>query len=125
MNKKSLNATEKIMAILIQLNILTNNRDENYFYDSLEMNVLLKLIDDLENNLDKVCNRIKSKYNRIDWCFVSKYRYEDQVFGKSIKLGDAWFIASNAYSILYKDFLDILNKELETYYQSEYLKISK
>lgn len=115
MNKKDLKAIEIISLRLFELNIMTRNKTAEYFYDRLEMNILIEFIEDIENNIKKISKQLKDKYNSIDWNIIEKESYYDEVFGKSMKLDKVWKLASTLYEQLYSSINNILENELEEY----------
>lgn len=117
MNKNDLKAIENILVRLIKLNIMTQNKTPEYFYERLEMNILIEFIEDIDDNLKKISKKLKEKYNSIDWKIIEKERYSDEVFGKCMKLDKAWQLASTLYGQLYSSFVTILESELEEYYR--------
>lgn len=125
MNDKDLVSIERILSILNELNILTKGKDAEYFYEKEEMIVLIKLIEELDENIDKIDCSLKEKYDEVDWDMVKKDKYIDDVFGTSMKLGDVWEIANKAHEVLYNSVFNILNSELESYYHKECLKHKK
>lgn len=121
MNKKSIIAIENILSIITELKILTNNRDDNYFYDGYEMPILCDLVHDVELYIDKISNNIKNKYINIDWNIIKKlYEYDGENNGKkiySLKLGKIWELASHLlYDNFYNKLKTVLEKELPIYY---------
>lgn len=115
MNKKDLKAIETIIIKLIELNIMTRNKTAEYFYDRLEMNILIAFIEDIDYNLKKISISLKKKYDVIDWEVIEKERDHDEVVGKCMNIGKAWKLASTLYDQLYDSLIDILNKELDEY----------
>lgn len=89
MNKKSLLAIERIISCINELDILTKNKDAEYFYNSFEMNVLIELIYEIEDNLNKISENLKLKYDNINWQFIEKEHYYDEVMGRSLKINRA------------------------------------
>lgn len=117
MNRKSILAIEKIIANINELNIITKDRDDNYFYDSYEMPIICGLVDEIDKNLDKISSRLKEKYNTINWNVIRERKHEDEYFGPSLKLGKIWELASGVLKEeLYDSLNGILEKELRTYY---------
>lgn len=117
MNKESLIAIERIITCINELTILTKDKTAEYFYDSLEMNVLINLLDEIELNLEKIDSNIKNKYKDYNWNIIKKEKIEDEVFGSSYNLESVWKLSS---SILKNELLNNLNtlleKEIPDYY---------
>ncbi len=116
MNEQDLKEIENISIKLYELNIMTKNKTAEYFYDRLEMVLLIELMEDIEKSLKKVSKELKKKYSFIDWDVIEKERYYDEVIGKSMKLGKVWKLASTLYEQLYSSINHILECELEGYF---------
>lgn len=116
MNKKDLKALENITLKLLELNIMTKNKTAEYFYDRLEMNILIEFIEDIDYNINKISKRLKKKYSFIDWNIIEKERYYDELVGKSMKLSKVWELASTLYEQFYQSILGILESELPEYF---------
>lgn len=115
-DKKSLLAIERIMTICNELHILTTGKDAEYFYDRLEMNILIDLVLEVDSCVREVSDSLKKKYLEVDWNIVDKARYVDEVFGYSMKVSKAWELASCLDTVFLNKLQDILEKELESYY---------
>lgn len=117
MNKKDIKLIEQIITNINELEIITNNRDDNYFYDSYEMPVLCGLVDGIDDCINKISAKLKTKYNNINWQVIEERKHNDNVFGPSLKLGKTWELASG---VLKSELLDGLNNvlklELPVYY---------
>lgn len=112
MNKKSLLAIERIIACINELKILTKDKEAEYFFDSLEMNVLIDLVSEIEVNLSKVNRNIKDKYKYINWDIIQKAKKYDEVFGESFNLGEVWELASiTLKNELFNDLEMVLTQE--------------
>lgn len=120
MNKKSLIAIEKIISNINELKILTNKRDAEYFYNNLEMNILIELIYNIEDNINKINQKIKEKYSHINWTIIKDKMFYDPVFKESINVGIAWNLANNEIE---KSLLEELNKLLENELPDYYHKL--
>ena len=120
MNKKSILAIERIISCIRELSIITKGRDDKYFYNSFEFNILLDLIYEIDNNLNKISPKVKEKYSNIDWKVIEKRKYIDEVTGErwnSMNVGEAWILANGIIKDELLDKLnDLLEKELSTYY---------
>lgn len=123
MNKTSLIAVERIIACINELTILTNNRNAEYFYDSLEMNALIRLLDQIEKNIDKIDNKIKNRYKDFKWDIIKKEKFEDEVFGMSYNLKTVWELSNSILkNELLNDLITLLEKEIPEYYYNLYNK---
>lgn len=119
MNKKSLLAIERIISCINELDILTKNKDADYFYKSFEMNMVLDLIYEIENSLNKISDNIKLKYDNVDWQVVEKAHYYDEVMGSSLKINKAWELANKIIKDKLLNNLNIiLEKEIPEYYKN-------
>ena len=120
MNKKSILAIERIISYIRELSIITKGRDDKYFYNSFEFNILLDLIYEIDNNLNKISPKVKEKYSNIDWKVIEKRKYIDEVTGErwnSMNVGETWILANGIIKDELLDKLnDLLEKELSTYY---------
>lgn len=110
MNKKSLLAIERIISCINELIILTKDKTADYFYDIFEMYALLDLLYEIELNINKINNKVKTKYNKIDWKIITKEKKYDDGVGALLNIGKAWELSS---VILKDDFLNDLNHLLE------------
>lgn len=115
MNKKSLLAIERIIICINELDILTKNKDKEYFYDSFEMIILINLLNEIQSNITKINNKTKNKYKNIDWKIIEK-EYDD-VF---LNVEKAWNLSS---FIVKEELLDKLNKLLEQEIPNYYKKL--
>jgi len=123
MNKTSLIAVERIIACISELTILTNNRNAEYFYDSLEMNALIRLLDEIEKNIEKIDNKIKNRYKDFKWDIIKKEKFEDEVFGMSYNLKTVWELSNSILkNELLNDLITLLEKEIPEYYYNLYNK---
>lgn len=123
MNKTSLIAVERIIACINELTILTNNRNAEYFYDSLEMNALIRLLDQIEKNIEKIDNKIKNRYKDFKWDIIKKEKFEDEVFGMSYNLKTVWELSNSILkNELLNDLITLLEKEIPEYYYNLYNK---
>lgn len=123
MNKTSLIAVERIIACINELTILTNNRNAEYFYDSLEMNALIRLLDEIEKNIEKIDNKIKNRYKDFKWDIIKKEKFEDEVFGMSYNLKTVWELSNSILkNELLNDLIKLLEKEIPEYYYNLYNK---
>jgi len=123
MNKTSLIAVERIIACINELTILTNNRNAEYFYDSLEMNALIRLLDEIEKNIEKIDNKIKNRYKDFKWDIIKKEKFEDEVFGMSYNLKTVWELSNSILkNELLNDLITLLEKEIPEYYYNLYNK---
>lgn len=122
MDKKSLKNIERIMTICNELHILTMGKDAEYFYDRLEMNILIHLIEEVDTCIKKLSNALREKYKEVDWNIIDNTRYVDEVMGKSMKVGKAWEVACSLYDLIYDKLNDILKYELENYYHGVCIK---
>lgn len=119
MNRKSLLAIERIIACINELEILTKDKEAEYFYDSLEMNILIDLISEIEVNLSRVNRNIKDKYKHINWNLIQNAKKYDEVFGGSFNLGEVWKLASiTLKSELLDDLEMLLTQEIPKFYKS-------
>ena len=117
MNKKSILAIEKVLSLIKELEIMTKDRDDNYFYDSYEMPILCELVDEIDKNLNNINPKVKEKYNSINWRIIEERRYYDDFFGPSMKLGKVWELASGLIKVeLYDSLNRVLENELPSYY---------
>jgi len=117
MKKESLLAIERIIACINELTILTKSKTEEYFYDSLEMNALINLIDEIELNIEKVDINIKNKYKDYNWDVIQKEQFEDEAFGMSYNLKRIWELSSSILkNELLGDLITLLEKEIPDYY---------
>ena len=117
MNKNDIRLIEKIISNINELDIMTNGRNDNYFYDSYEMPVLCNLVDAIDECLKKISKKLKEKYNNINWQVIEERKYNDNVFGSSLKLGEIWKLASGVLkSELLDSLIRILKLELPVYY---------
>ena len=118
MNKKSILAIEKIISYITELKIITKGKDANYSYDGFEMTILCSLVDKIDENINKINSKIKSKYNDIDWNIIDSKKHDDNGI-KTLKLGEIWKLSSG---LLENEMLNKLNKilenELPTYYMN-------
>ena len=116
MNKKSIIAIEKIINNIMELDIITNGRDDNYFYDSYEMPIICGLVDDIDLNVKKISSRIIKKYNNVNWNVIDSFKEKDNGF-MALKLGNVWKLADGVLKKeLYNKLLNILRIELPIYY---------
>lgn len=123
MNKTSLIAVERIIACINELTILTNNRNAEYFYDRLEMNALIRLLDEIEKNIEKIDNKIKNRYKDFKWDIIKKEKFEDEVFGMSYNLKTVWELSNSILkNELLNDLITLLEKEIPEYYYNLYNK---
>ena len=60
MNKNDIRLIEKIISNINELYIMTNGRNDNYFYDSYEMPVLCNLVDGIDDSIKKISDRLKN-----------------------------------------------------------------
>jgi len=118
MNKKSLLAIERIISCINELIILTKDKKAEYFYNSFEMNALIDLLNQIELNINKINNKIKNKYNNIDWKIIEKEKKYDDVFGESLSIGKTWDLSSNILkNTLLNDLIKLLEEEIPNYYK--------
>ena len=62
---------EKIIVNIMELEMITKDKDANYFYDGYEMPILCSLIDNIEKNLNIITPIIKRKYCNINWDIIN------------------------------------------------------
>jgi len=123
MSKKSIIAIESILRCINELNILTKNKDDNYFYDGYEMPILCGLVDNIELNLSRITDKLKKKYSNVNWDVINDLKNYDDGF-PSLKIGDVWNLSSNIlYNQLYDNLNIILENELPDYYKNYCLKM--
>lgn len=115
MKKGDIINIEKIISDLNELKIMTNGRDDSYFYDGYEMNILCSLVNDIEIRINKISDNIKNKYSDIYWDIIKDgYNLEG-----NLKLGTIWDLSSGIlYNKLYNNLMNILNIELPIYYKN-------
>lgn len=115
MKKSDIINIEKIISDLNELKIMTNGRDDSYFYNGYEMNILCDLVNDVENKLNRISDNIKNKYSDIYWDIIKdKYNLEG-----NLKLGTVWNLSNGKlYNKLYNNLMDILEIELPVYYKN-------
>lgn len=114
MKKGDIINIEKITSDLNELKIMTNGRDDSYFYDGYEMNILCSLVNDIEIRINKISDNIKNKYSDIYWNIIKdNYNLEG-----NLKLGTIWDLSSGIlYNKLYNNLMNILEIELPVYYK--------
>lgn len=114
MKKSDIINIEKIISDLNELKIMTNGRDDSYFYNGYEMNILCDLVNDVENKLNRISDNIKNKYSDIYWDIIKdKYNLEG-----NLKLGTVWNLSNGKlYNKLYNNLMNILEIELPVYYK--------
>lgn len=118
MNKKSLQAIEKIIIYIYELKFLIKDKSAEYFYNSFEMPILCDIVSEIENNINKINTKIKNKYDNIDWQIISKQKHHDDILGESITIGKVWELASTTLNDkLLEDLLKILESEIPNYYK--------
>ena len=116
MDKKSILAIEKIITYIMELDIMTKDRDDNYFYNSYEMPIICGLVNDIEINLKKINFKVKEKYNDINWKIFDDYYEKDDGFIVR-KLGKIWILANGILKKeLYNQLRNILEIEIPIYY---------
>ena len=115
MKKSDIINIEKIISDLNELKIMTNGRDDSYFYNGYEMNILCDLVNDVENKLNRISDNIKNKYSDIYWDIIKdKYNLEG-----NLKLGTVWNLSNGIlYNKLYNNLMNILEIELPVYYKN-------
>ena len=116
MNRKSIKAIEKILISILELDIITKGRDDNYFYDGYEMPVICDLVHDIEISINNISKKIISKYDYINWKVIESRKENDNGF-MVLKLGKTWELADGIIKKeLYEKLLNILEIELPVYY---------
>lgn len=116
MDKKSILAIEKIITYIMELDIMTKDRDDNYFYNSYEMPIICGLVNDIDINLKKINFKVKEKYNDINWKIFDDYYEKDDGFIVR-KLGKIWILANGILKKeLYNQLRNILEIEIPIYY---------
>lgn len=75
MNKKTIDVIERIISRLNEMDILTKNRDCNYFYNGYEMPILCGLVNGVDDDLNIVSKKIKQKYSNVKWNIVEVHNY--------------------------------------------------
>lgn len=119
MKKKDLLSIERIINIINELNILTNGKDSNYFFDSLELNALIDLIYEIDININKISFDLKEKYPNINWAVVASEKDYDEVMGPSINIGTVWRLASKDLNdTLMEKLNQLLVNEIPAYYKN-------
>ena len=115
MKKSDIINIEKIISDLNELKIMTNGRDDSYFYNCYEMNILCDLVNDVENKLNRISDNIKNKYSDIYWDIIKdKYNLDG-----NLKLGTVWNLSNGIlYNKLYNNLMNILEIELPVYYKN-------
>ena len=125
MNKKIINAIENILRCINELNILTKNKNDDYFYDGYEMPILCNLVGDIEKNLNCITYDFKNKYSNVNWNVINDLKNYDDGF-PSLKIGDVWKLSSNILNNqLYHNLNKILEIELPNYYKNYCNKMHK
>lgn len=118
MNKKSLQAIEKIIISIYELKYLTQNKTPEYFYEHLEMNILCDLVSEIENNIRKISKKIKNKYDFIDWQLIEKEKHNDEILGKKLTNGNVCELAFTTLNDKFlENMLEILETEIPHYYK--------
>ena len=70
MKKGDIINIEKIIFDLNELKIMTNGRDDSYFYNGYEMNILCDLVNDIVTRIIKINDNIKNKYSDVYWDII-------------------------------------------------------
>lgn len=116
MNKSDLEAIEKIIIRLLELKIVTSNHDEKFFYDNLEMNILIDYIEEISSCLRLIGEPIKNKYPNVSWDAIDKERdYDEFLDVSSMNVGKACKLAYSIYDTLYDDLMMILSANIDDY----------
>lgn len=113
MNIDDLKLIEEIIIKLIELDIMTSNHDESFFLNGLEMNILLEHIETINNNINRLSDSIRKRYNTIPWDIISKEKYIDDVMGESMKVSKIYPLASSLYSSLYDNMIRIVKENID------------
>ena len=108
---------EKIIVNIMELEMITKDKDANYFYDSFEMPILCSLIDNIDKNLNIITPIIKRKYCNINWDIINSKKEQDGEL-KTLKIGKVWELANGVLKKeLYNNVKNILELELPAYYK--------
>ena len=112
-NRKSIKAIENIITNINELDIMTKDRNDLYFYDSYEMLVLCDLVSNIEKNLSNISLKIKKKYKNVNWNIIKEqYNEFDE-----LKVGKIWILSSGLLKgELLSKLKKILIEELPIYY---------
>ena len=112
-NRKSIKAIENIILYINELDIMTKDRNDLYFYDSYEMPILCDLVSNIEKNLNNISLKIKKKYKNVNWNIIKEqYNEFDEM-----KVGKIWILSSGLLKgELLSKLKKILSVELPIYY---------
>ena len=74
MLKKDIKHIERIITNINELTILTKNRDSEYFYNSSEMVILCTLVNEIDDSLTDINEKLKNKYKNINWNIINSQK---------------------------------------------------
>ena len=115
MLKKDIKHIERIITNIDELTILTKNRDSEYFYNSYEMVILCTLVDEIDDSLIDINEKLKNKYKNINWNIISSQKNNEQ----SLTVGKVWELSSHLLKDdIYNELKSLLSKELPIYYKN-------
>ncbi|MBR4230824.1 MAG: hypothetical protein IKR74_01540 [Bacilli bacterium] len=115
MLKKDIKFIERIITNINELVILTSGKDDEYFYNSYEMVILCKLVDEVDLSLSSISDKLKNQYKNVKWDLVDKLKDNRD---ESLTVGKVWILSSYLLKDkLYNDLKKILTFELPIYYK--------
>lgn len=115
MLKKDIKHIERIITNINELTILTKNRDSEYFYNSSEMVILCTLVNEIDDSLIDINEKLKNKYKNINWNIISSQKNNEQ----SLTVGKVWELSSHLLKDdIYNELKSLLSKELPIYYKN-------
>ena len=115
MLKKDIKFIERIITNINELVILTSGKDDEYFYNSYEMVILCKLVDEVDLCLSSISDKLKNQYKNVKWDLVDKLKDNRD---ESLTVGKVWILSSYLLKDkLYNDLKKILTFELPIYYK--------
>ena len=115
MLKKDIKHIERIITNINELAILTKNRDSEYFYNSSEMVILCTLVNEIDDSLIDINEKLKNKYKNINWNIISSQKNNEQ----SLTVGKVWELSSHLLKDdIYNELKSLLSKELPIYYKN-------
>ena len=118
MNRKSILAIERINNCITELKIITASNDFISLDNDFEMPIICGLINDIDNNIMKISQKVKDKYSNIDWNIIESRKENDGEY-KTLKLGNVWALANGIlYNELYEKLNNVLKSELPIYYKN-------
>lgn len=113
MKEKDIKLIENVNEMILEIYEKTKSINEEEFYNNIELsNICTDYIFKINTDINDLEQKLKDKYNNINWNIIQNNMYYDDIFKYSIKLNKVWELSNKLlYNELYKKLNFILNNK--------------